>query len=87
MLSNYKKQILEGLNSFEPLISLIDKKFSATGSYYPIIFYCFLNHLLSKEQLENILPILSNLPKVRGKDLRKAEQEEYFKNLKELTHT
>lgn len=87
MLSNYKRQILEGLNSFEQLISLIDKKFSATGSYYPIIFYCFLNQLLSKEQLENILPILSNLPKVRGNDLSKMKQEEYFKNLKELTHT
>lgn len=85
MLSNYKRQILEGLNSFEQLASLIDEKFLATGSYYPIIFYCFLNQLLSKEQLENILPILSNLPKVRGNDLRKKEQEEYFKNLKELT--
>ena len=86
-LSNYKKQILEGLNNFEPLVSLIDKKFSATGSYYPIIFYCFLTKLFSRSQLENFLPILSNLPKVRGNDLRKKEQEEYFNNLKELTYT
>lgn len=86
MLSNYKKQILEELNGFEQLVPLIDKKFLATGSYYPIIFYCFLKQLLSKEQLENILPILSNLPEVRGHDLKKKEQEEYFENLKELTY-
>ena len=40
---------------------------------------------VSKEQLENILPILSNLPKVRGNDLGKKVQKEYFENLKKLT--
>ena len=86
MLSNYRNQILEGLNNFASLVDLIDAKFKAKGSYYPIIFYSFLSGSLTKEYLEKILPILSELPSVRGNDLGKKEQEKYFNNLKNLTN-